>query len=94
MTFGQALQPRQLFHGQASLAVLVPQPNDLDGQRRIARGHLVDLIDKVEIVRGPGSVLYGDNAFFAVVTSGRSGPKTSGTLSFPASSAAMTRLEG
>jgi outer membrane receptor for ferrienterochelin and colicins len=27
----------------------------------------VDLIDRVEIVRGPGSALYGDNAFFAVV---------------------------
>ena len=27
----------------------------------------VDLIDHVEIVRGPGSVLYGDNAFFGVI---------------------------
>ena len=27
----------------------------------------VDLIDRVEIVRGPGSVLYGDNAFFGVI---------------------------
>lgn len=27
----------------------------------------VDLIDHVEVVRGPGSVLYGNNAFFAVV---------------------------
>ncbi len=27
----------------------------------------VDLIDKVEIIRGPGSVLYGDNAFFGVI---------------------------
>src|SRR5512147_2724178 len=27
----------------------------------------VDLIDRVEIVRGPGSSLYGSNAFFAVV---------------------------
>lgn len=27
----------------------------------------VDLIDRVEIVRGPGSVLYGNNAFFGVV---------------------------
>lgn len=27
----------------------------------------VDLIERVEIVRGPGSVLYGNNAFFAVV---------------------------
>ena len=27
----------------------------------------VDLIDHVEVVRGPGSVLYGNNAFFSVV---------------------------
>ncbi|HWR89151.1 MAG TPA: TonB-dependent receptor plug domain-containing protein, partial [Dissulfurispiraceae bacterium] len=27
----------------------------------------VDLIDKVEIIRGPGSSLYGNNAFFGVV---------------------------
>jgi outer membrane receptor for ferrienterochelin and colicins len=27
----------------------------------------VDLIDKVEIIRGPGSVLYGNNAFFGVI---------------------------
>jgi len=27
----------------------------------------VDLIDRVEVVRGPGSVLYGNNAFFAVI---------------------------
>lgn len=27
----------------------------------------VDLIDRVEIVRGPGSALYGNNAFFAVI---------------------------
>lgn len=27
----------------------------------------VDLIDRVEIIRGPGSVLYGNNAFFDVV---------------------------
>ncbi len=27
----------------------------------------VDAIDRVEVVRGPGSALYGDNAFFAVV---------------------------
>jgi outer membrane receptor for ferrienterochelin and colicins len=27
----------------------------------------VDLIDRVEIIRGPGSVLYGNNAFFGVV---------------------------
>src|SRR5216117_3603756 len=26
-----------------------------------------DLIDKVEIISGPGSVLYGDNAFFGVI---------------------------
>ena len=27
----------------------------------------VDLIDRVEVVRGPGSTLYGNNAFFSVV---------------------------
>src|SRR6185369_5879944 len=27
----------------------------------------VDLIDRVEIIRGPGSSLYGDNAFFGVI---------------------------
>jgi outer membrane receptor for ferrienterochelin and colicins len=27
----------------------------------------VDLIDRVEVIRGPGSALYGNNAFFAVV---------------------------
>src|SRR5205823_9088176 len=27
----------------------------------------VDLIDRVEVIRGPGSSLYGNNAFFGVV---------------------------
>lgn len=50
----------------------------VDGQRmndNVTGGALVgsefmidpDLIDRVEIIRGPGSALYGSNAFFAVV---------------------------
>ena len=27
----------------------------------------VDLIEKIEVIRGPGSSLYGDNAFFAII---------------------------
>src|ERR1041385_2508661 len=27
----------------------------------------VDLIDRIEVIRGPGSVLYGNNAFFGVI---------------------------
>src|ERR1051325_1966749 len=27
----------------------------------------IDLIDRVEVIRGPGSVLYGNNAFFGVI---------------------------
>jgi iron complex outermembrane receptor protein len=27
----------------------------------------VDLIDRVEVIRGPGSVIYGNNAFFGVI---------------------------
>jgi iron complex outermembrane receptor protein len=43
--------------------------NDLNDGAAIGTAFLldVDLIDRVEIVRGPGSVLYGDNAFFGVV---------------------------
>ncbi len=31
----------------------------------------VDLIERVEVIRGPGSSLYGNNAFFGVITSSR-----------------------
>jgi len=27
----------------------------------------IDLVDRVEIIRGPGSVVYGNNAFFGVI---------------------------
>src|SRR5205814_1495674 len=27
----------------------------------------MDLIDRVEVIRGPGSALYGNNAFFGVI---------------------------
>ena len=40
----------------------------------------VDLIDRVEIIRGPGSVLYGNNAFFGVINViTRKGKKLDGT---------------
>jgi outer membrane receptor for ferrienterochelin and colicin len=43
--------------------------NDLNDGAYIGTAFLldVDLIDHVEIVRGPGSVLYGNNAFFGVI---------------------------
>lgn len=43
--------------------------NDLDDSAYVDTAFLldVDLIDHVEIVRGPGSVLYGNNAFFGVI---------------------------
>lgn len=43
--------------------------NDLNDGAYIDTAFLldVDLIDRVEIVRGPGSVLYGNNAFFGVI---------------------------
>ncbi len=40
----------------------------------------VDLIDRVEVIRGPGSLLYGNNAFFGVINVvTRSGSQVDGT---------------
>jgi outer membrane receptor for ferrienterochelin and colicins len=43
--------------------------NDLNDSAAIDTSFIldVDLIDRVEIIQGPGSVLYGDNAFFGVI---------------------------
>lgn len=43
--------------------------NDLDDAAYVGTAFMldVDLIDRVEIIRGPGSVLYGNNAFFGVI---------------------------
>ena len=43
--------------------------NDLNDGAAIGTAFIldIDLIDRVEIVRGPGSVLYGNNAFFGVI---------------------------
>jgi outer membrane receptor for ferrienterochelin and colicin len=43
--------------------------NDLNDSAAVDTSFIldVDLIDRVEIIRGPGSVLYGNNAFFGVV---------------------------
>ena len=43
--------------------------NDLNDSAAIDTSFMldVDLIDRVEIIHGPGSVLYGNNAFFGVV---------------------------
>ncbi len=43
--------------------------DNVTGGVTLGNGFMVDsdLIDRVEVVRGPGSALYGNNAFFAVV---------------------------
>jgi len=43
--------------------------NDLNDGALVGTAFIldVDLIDRVEIIRGPGSVLYGNNAFFGVI---------------------------
>ena len=43
--------------------------NDLNDSAAIDTSFIldVDLIDRVEIIHGPGSVLYGNNAFFGVI---------------------------
>ncbi|HTB84688.1 MAG TPA: TonB-dependent receptor [Candidatus Sulfotelmatobacter sp.] len=56
--------------------------NDLDDGAGIDTAFIldVDLIDRIEIIRGPGSVLYGNNAFFGVINViTRTGKQVDGT---------------
>jgi iron complex outermembrane receptor protein len=46
----------------------VPQTELVYGDRRIKLGKIpLDIIERVEVIRGPGSALYGADAFTAVV---------------------------
>ena len=54
----------------------------------------VDLIDRVEVVRGPGSSLYGANAFFGVVNVITKAPRDVGTAEVSGSAASFGSYGG